>query len=117
MKTAIISYFRGMRNLIVFSVKMDDAFIFGGFCYVIVALFSFGILAVMIESVASVLSGLLGFDIFLGLIFPIAIFVAPSVWVGGFLTSERMFWIFGLYRIVGIKGRVISSAIKRSLNL
>jgi hypothetical protein len=114
---AIRSYFLGMRKLIVIPVKMEDAFIFGSLCYVIALLTVFLFLAVMAAALASVLNGFLGFDTFTMLLSPIAILVAPSAWVGGALTSERMLSIFGLYRIAGIRERVLHSSIKKYLNI
>ena len=106
-------YVKVMRGLVRLAIGLEDRFPFGGYVYVVGMLIPYVILVGSVQAAAQAFPSPLMNIAEVVLTFVITMIFAPAGWTGAAISFERLCFITGIYRIFGIRDRVVFASAKR----
>jgi hypothetical protein len=112
-KRSIRLYVKVMRGLVRHAIDLESRLPFGGYVYVVGMFIPYAILVVCVEAAAQAFPSPLMNIAAAVLTFVITMIFAPALWTGAAISTERLWIITGIYRIFGIRDRVVFASAKR----
>ena len=95
------------------AIGLEDRFPFGGYVYVVGMLIPYVILVGSVQAAAQAFPSPIMKIAEVILTFVITMIFAPAGWTGAAISFERLCFITGIYRIFGIRDRVVFASAKR----
>ena len=106
-------YVKVMRGLVRLAIGLEDRFPFGGYVCAVGMLIASGVLVGSVQAAAQAFPSPIMKIAEVILTFVITMIFAPAGWTGAAISFERLCFITGIYRIFGIRDRVVFASAKR----